>query len=101
MQKFIFLSLSSGCIFVDDMPEKNGDGRSRSSLSLENGGSKDEMGEKIGIRTDGTDELDKMQNVKAEMGWMLKMRWKSGGTEGKGKMGLGVCKMGLGVSPQS
>ena len=50
------------------MPEKDGDGRSRSRLSPENGGSKDEMGEKIGMGTDGTDELDKMRDARCKSG---------------------------------
>ena len=70
------VSLSSGCIFEDEMPEKDGDGRSSLRLGSENGSSKDDKGEKIGMGMDGTVELDTMQDVKVVMGWRLKMRWK-------------------------
>ena len=60
MRNPTFLSLSSGWIFAHEMPETDGDGRAKSRLNAENGGSKDEMGAKIGMGTDGTDELDKM-----------------------------------------
>ena len=53
-----FLYASSKCIFPDGSPEKDGDGRSRSRLSPENGRSKDEMGEKVGVGRAETDGLD-------------------------------------------
>ena len=68
MRNPTFLSLSSGCIFADEVPEKDGDGRSRSRLSPENGGSKVEIGEKIGMGADGTDELDKMRDARCKSG---------------------------------
>ena len=82
-----------------------------------NGSSKDEMGEKMGMGSDGAGKMAarrmrcvkrlgwagmrqmdstrcEMQDVNTQMGWRSKMRWKSGGTDGN-------VKMGLGVSPQT